>query len=171
MHPCTHSFNEGLGGSTLFWPFDGSQSALSVAYIIQVVANCFSLLMHWMRLAASLARASAGSNNAARMAIMAMTTNNSMSVKPLQPFLQARIKYFWKVVAIYSTVKAASQASRLKKPRIQVPSLYKQDSGDFPPCTRSPLAHSLTNGRPQDLRGAREAGCRVGDDAAPLAVL
>src|ERR1017187_2791619 len=171
MHPCTHSFSEGLGGSTLFWPFDGSQSALSVAYIIQVVANCFSLLMHWMRLAASFARASAGSSNAARMAIMAMTTNNSMRVKPRQPLLKSRIRCSWNVVPIYSMAKAASQAPRLKKPRIQVPSLYGQDSGDFPPCTRSPLAHSLTNGRPQDLRGARETGCRVGDDVAPLAVL
>src|ERR1035437_2857148 len=95
MHPCTHSFSEGLGGSTLFWPFAGSQSALSVAYSIQVVANCFSLLMHWTFLAATFARASAGSSNAARRAMMAMTTSNSISVKPRRPLLKLRIQLTW----------------------------------------------------------------------------
>src|SRR5690348_7480333 len=41
-----------------------------------------SPLRHWARLALTLAEARAGSNMAARMAIMAMTTSNSMRVKP-----------------------------------------------------------------------------------------
>ena len=38
--------------------------------------------MHLAACALSLARANAGNSNAARMAIMAMTTNSSISVKP-----------------------------------------------------------------------------------------
>ena len=38
--------------------------------------------MHWARRAASRAAWIAGSSKAMRMAMMAMTTNNSMSVKP-----------------------------------------------------------------------------------------
>src|SRR3954470_16320186 len=40
------------------------------------------LFLHAVRLAFSLADASTGSNNAARMAMIAMTTSNSISVKP-----------------------------------------------------------------------------------------
>ena len=39
------------------------------------------LLRHWACLALALARANAGSNMAARIAMMAMTTSSSMSVK------------------------------------------------------------------------------------------
>src|SRR5258708_35857058 len=42
------------------------------------------LLTHLIRLADSLARASAGSNMLARMAMIAMTTSSSMSVKPIR---------------------------------------------------------------------------------------
>jgi hypothetical protein len=37
--------------------------------------------MHWMAWAFCLARVSAGNNKPARMAMMAMTTNNSINVK------------------------------------------------------------------------------------------
>ena len=44
--------------------------------------TCFKLLKHWMRLALFLAAAKAGSNIAAKMAMMAMTTSNSIRVNP-----------------------------------------------------------------------------------------
>ncbi len=43
--------------------------------------TCFRLLTQLMRWARALARASAGSNMAARIAMMAITTNNSIRVK------------------------------------------------------------------------------------------
>src|SRR5262249_38477163 len=45
---------------------------------------CFRLLVHWMRRAASRAAWTAGKSSAIRTAMMAITTNNSMSVKPLR---------------------------------------------------------------------------------------
>src|SRR5437762_3103467 len=45
---------------------------------------CFWLFRHAMRCALALAFANAGSNSAARMAMMAMTTSNSISVKALR---------------------------------------------------------------------------------------
>src|ERR1019366_9473664 len=42
---------------------------------------------------------------------------------------------------------------------------------DFPPCAHLLFAHPLSNGRTQDLRGAREARCRAGNDAAAFALL
>src|SRR5438105_9219602 len=82
MQPWIQSFLEGGGGSMLFQPLAGSQSALSAVYITQTVESCFSLFVHCTRLAAALARASAGRSIAARIAIMAITTSSSMSVKP-----------------------------------------------------------------------------------------
>src|ERR1043166_3160046 len=58
------------------------ESLLSSQYMIQAVANCFSLLRHTALVAFCLARASAGSSIAARMAIIAITTNNSINVNP-----------------------------------------------------------------------------------------
>ena len=43
--------------------------------------TCFKLLVQLMRCARAFARAKAGNNKLARMAMMAITTNNSMSVK------------------------------------------------------------------------------------------
>src|SRR6266478_4392460 len=47
--------------------------------------TCFKLLRHWIRLARSLALARAGNSIAARMAMMAITTKSSISVKPRRP--------------------------------------------------------------------------------------
>src|SRR4051794_18588556 len=44
--------------------------------------SCLRLLMHFVPCALHLARLRAGSSIAARMAMMAMTTNNSIKVKP-----------------------------------------------------------------------------------------
>src|SRR6267154_5223669 len=60
-----------------------SFSWLSVVYITQARASCFWLLRQEAPVALSFARDKAGSNIAANMAMMAMTTNNSISVNPL----------------------------------------------------------------------------------------
>ena len=60
----------------------GRKSLLSPAYIIIASAICLLLLMQVLVLAFSFARDSAGRSMAARMAMMAMTTSNSMRVKP-----------------------------------------------------------------------------------------
>src|SRR6266702_7661873 len=59
----------------------GNLSPLSLAQTRRPKPTCFSLLMQSRRLAFALALASAGRSNPARMAMIAMTTNNSMSVK------------------------------------------------------------------------------------------
>src|ERR1051326_9540357 len=48
--------------------------------MICAYCNCLRLLMQWMPQARHLALARAGSSKEARMAMMAMTTSNSMSV-------------------------------------------------------------------------------------------
>jgi len=60
----------------------GKKPPCSEAYIENTSPNCFRLFWHELRRAASRARASAGSNKAARIPITAITTSNSMSVKP-----------------------------------------------------------------------------------------
>src|SRR5690242_7338094 len=57
------------------WPL------LSWAYITWPNTICFKLLRQAIRLVLAFARLSAGSNIAARMAIMAITTRSSISVK------------------------------------------------------------------------------------------
>jgi len=55
---------------------------LSFSYNNAPVASCFTLLRHCMFFALIFAAASAGSSSAAKMAMMAITTSNSISVKP-----------------------------------------------------------------------------------------
>src|ERR1051326_1751417 len=52
-------------------------------YILTLTASCLRSFTHLIRLADSLARASAGSNMLARIAMIAITTNNSIRVKAL----------------------------------------------------------------------------------------
>src|ERR1700722_15738892 len=59
----------------------GRLSLLSSVYMCNARPNCLRLFMQLARLAFSLADASAGKSIAARMAMMAMTTSSSMSVK------------------------------------------------------------------------------------------
>src|SRR5437899_2495149 len=59
----------------------GNLSPLSLAQLRRPKPPFFSLTMQSRRLAFALALASAGRSNPARMAMIAMTTNNSMSVK------------------------------------------------------------------------------------------
>src|ERR1043165_1245677 len=60
----------------------GRLSPLSPAYMTSARLICLLLLRQVTALALALALASAGSNNAARMAIIAITTSNSIKVKP-----------------------------------------------------------------------------------------
>src|SRR2546430_15458866 len=50
--------------------------------------SCFCAFTHWIRNASALALAKVGSNSAAKIAIMAMTTSNSISVKPARADLE-----------------------------------------------------------------------------------
>ena len=59
----------------------------SFEYILKVKPHCFKLFWQLERRAASRARASAGNRIAARMPIIAITTNNSISVKPFWYFI------------------------------------------------------------------------------------
>src|SRR5437773_12552807 len=59
----------------------GYWSWLSSAHVLKANPVCLRLLVQLIRCARALARASAGNNMAARMAMIAMTTNNSMRVK------------------------------------------------------------------------------------------
>ena len=60
-------------GNHLLW--------LSSAYMMAATINCFMLLVHLTPWACALARAKAGNNIAARMAMIAMTTRSSINVK------------------------------------------------------------------------------------------
>jgi hypothetical protein len=53
---------------------------LSPQYIAMLKVNCLQLFMQYVSDACALALARAGSNIAARIAMMAITTNNSISV-------------------------------------------------------------------------------------------
>src|SRR5260221_136647 len=64
--------------------FGTSTSLLSPAYIVHESVSCRSLLRHRARLAVPLALASAGNNMLARIPMMAMTTNSSISVNPVR---------------------------------------------------------------------------------------
>ncbi len=55
------------------------------------ISICLMLLVHLMRIAFSLALDSAGRSIAAKIAMMAITTNNSMRVKPLESVLVKQI--------------------------------------------------------------------------------
>src|ERR1017187_9736413 len=55
--------------------------SLSIPKVRKERPTCLRLLVQLMRCALALARARAGSNKAARMAMMAITTNNSIRVK------------------------------------------------------------------------------------------
>src|SRR2546430_1511098 len=59
----------------------GNRSRLSSAYIRMASPSCLILLAHLIFIALDFALARAGNSSAARIAMMAMTTSSSMSVK------------------------------------------------------------------------------------------
>ncbi|SPE63296.1 hypothetical protein SBV1_960022 [Verrucomicrobia bacterium] len=63
-----------------FWQ-SGSLSWLSFAYMRVARLNWCSLLLHWLIFAFSFDLANAGNNIAAKIAIIAITTSNSIKVK------------------------------------------------------------------------------------------
>src|SRR5207244_13292559 len=67
------------------WLLSGNELFASPAYMVRACPHCLQLLAQSTLSALALAFASAGNNKAARMAMMAMTTNSSMSVNPGQP--------------------------------------------------------------------------------------
>ena len=58
----------------------GTRSPCSLPYMWTARMNWRKLLLHVVRLARSFAFANAGNSSAARIAMMAMTTNNSINV-------------------------------------------------------------------------------------------
>ena len=71
----------------------GNVSTLSLVYIAITTPTCFKLEVHRIRKAFCFALANAGSSIAARMAMIAMTTSNSIRVKARR-FLRREL--FWK---------------------------------------------------------------------------
>src|SRR5262249_24345859 len=61
-----------------------SRSLLSLAYIVHASVNCFLSLMQDALRARVFALERAGRSMAARLAMMAITTSNSMSVNPVR---------------------------------------------------------------------------------------
>ena len=57
--------------------------------MVSANACCLVLLLEWVRMAWSLARASAGNSKLAKMAIIAITTSSSIKVKPASGRLPA----------------------------------------------------------------------------------
>ena len=64
----------------LLEPPGGNASSLSPAYIVSDSSHWWLLFLQVVRCACSLARASAGSNSPASIAMIAITTSNSISV-------------------------------------------------------------------------------------------
>src|SRR5207253_9694596 len=69
-------------GARLPSPFCGTRSWLSPAYITQMIDSCLRLFTHWIDCALAFAVASAGNNRPAKIAMTAITTSSSISVKP-----------------------------------------------------------------------------------------
>src|SRR5882672_3856956 len=109
------------------------------------MANCFWLLMHWTRLAVALARASAGSSKAARIPMMAITTSNSMRVKPQLPFLEARM------------ISPGRDFCTCFSPGLQAPKRRGEmlPSRDLELLLLSLFPHPFADGCKHDFRGTR----------------
>src|ERR1022692_3206330 len=70
-------------------------SLLSPAYMIHASINCFVLFMQLTAQAFCFAALKAGNNMAARMAIMAITTSNSINVKPREKGKKRFVRREW----------------------------------------------------------------------------
>src|ERR1017187_2171322 len=68
-------------------PLGGMASLQSSAYNCQANCNCFTLFMHLMPCALTFARDKTGNSSAARMAMIAITTSNSINVKARREFM------------------------------------------------------------------------------------
>src|SRR5215471_15059347 len=81
--PATHEPAEPTGPLAAFSNLLGGMTSLLLsAYIAQQSWSCFKLLTHCRAWALALALLRAGNSIAARMATMAITTSNSIRVKP-----------------------------------------------------------------------------------------
>src|SRR5690242_16999582 len=72
----------GIGGGAFTELLGTSTSLLSTVYMCQHNPSCFRLLRHCVVCALLLARESAGSSSPARIAMIAITTSNSIKVNP-----------------------------------------------------------------------------------------
>ena len=81
-----------------------SNTLLSCEYITQAKLNCFRLPVQAEPVAFNLARPKAGSRRLARIAMIAMTTSNSMSVKP-SPFWGTLDRFGWSIIRRVSLLR------------------------------------------------------------------
>src|ERR1035437_9066992 len=88
------TFCGSIMGTTVL-PSSGILSPLSSPYIRKASPHCLLLFRQEMLCALLLAFASAGSSIAARMAMMAMTTSSSISVKARIKNLKERFTEVW----------------------------------------------------------------------------
>ena len=95
---------------------------LSFEYILNTIPICLRLLAQLARLAASRARANAGSRIAARIPMMAITTNNSIKVKPLLMFM---VLLSWNIQLHYPRVAHKETLSPFPIPALAHLHLYE----------------------------------------------
>src|SRR3954468_11193066 len=91
----------------------GNRSLLSFTYIVQAKINCLLLLMQAAATALALARFKAGNSIAARIAIMAMTTSNSIRVKAARGNECGRLRTEVVMCAHYQAAAAFRLAPRI----------------------------------------------------------
>src|SRR5262245_17212461 len=86
-HPTFVAVSDGFGV-----PSGGRKSLLSAAYKWVASPHCLRLFRQAIAWAFSLAFPNAGSSIAAKIAMMAITTSNSIRVKPT-----VRVTFFWEL--------------------------------------------------------------------------
>src|SRR5690554_4040348 len=112
---------------------EGHLPLFSPENILKMIPNCLRLFWHEARLAASLARARAGSRIAARMPIMAMTTSNSIRVKPLPSlFIQLMV----------ASLCGVFRFRALGAPEVRIPDSKSKREG-APATGRPPRKHRI----------------------------
>src|SRR6266850_1248796 len=122
--------------------------------------------MHWIACALTLARARAGSNMAARIAMMAMTTSSSIRVKPVQLDLGLLIKNTKTIVSWWQhpfCLFNSERASFNAWPEAGSPTLRQSDHHQAL-MTRSRLA-PIEPGAETDIEQGLRTGPTSADDA------
>ena len=83
----------------------------SFIYIKPLAVICFKLFKQFKSFAWCLAEPKAGSSNAARMAMMVMTTNSSIKVKPVRDAIPIANLVAWKVFTAWWVTMAGLPGS------------------------------------------------------------
>src|SRR5713101_4321526 len=129
--------------------------------MVTATPSCFRLLAHWLRRACSLARAKTGKRMAARMAMMAITTSNSIRVKPrcclniiLPPLIGRAVRWFSLCSRGTASADAIHHALRrriepLRRVYVMVPHQdHDDESDDENDCRHGSADLHLSHGSP-----------------------